>query len=556
MQRFKSSKSLQSREGSKIKQKPRLALKNLPLKIPKPLALIILDGWGITNRKEGNAILAAKTPNIDYFMENFPYVTLGASGESVGLPNGQMGNSEVGHLNLGAGRIVYQEFTRISKSIKEGDFFKNNILIEAIKKAKERKGNLHLIGLLSDGGVHSHNTHLYALLELAKRKKVEKVFIHAFLDGRDTPPRSALTYLSELKEKINQIGLGEVSTISGRYYSMDRDKRWERTKLAYDAMVYGQGEKAETPEEAVRNAYQRGENDEFVKPTVIKGGEKREQGAGNREQFIKDSDSVIFFNFRPDRARQITRSFIEKDFKEFDRGRNPPQVYFTSLTEYDATFKIPVAFPPLRLINILADVLAENGLSQLRIAETEKYAHVTFFFSGGEEVLREGETRILIPSPKVPTYDLKPEMSAYEVTERVLQEIEKGKFDVIILNYANPDMVGHTGVFEAAVKAAQTVDKCLGKLVQKIWEVGGECLITADHGNLEQMIDYNKANKPHTAHTCNPVPFIYIGRERKKLRQGGVLADVAPTILDLLNLTQPAEMTGVSLFKNESRRSK
>ncbi len=508
-------------------------------KPPKPLLLIILDGWGLREEKEGNAILQAKTPNYNSFLAHFPHTKLGASGEAVGLPEGQMGNSEVGHLNLGAGRIVYQEFTRINLAIKTGEFFQNPTLKKAFRLGKNSR--LHLLGLVSDGGVHSHEKHISALIEMAKREGVTELFIHAFLDGRDTPPKSALTYLKRLQGKIEEIGVGRVATVSGRYYAMDRDRRWERTELAYKAIVYGEGEVAETPLKAVEKGYERGETDEFIRPTVIKDLKGK--------KLVRSGDVVIFFNFRPDRARQLSRAFIFSDFKEFDRGEKPPRVHFVTMTQYDVRFPVPVAFPPEKLENILADVLAENGLKQLRIAETEKYAHVTYFFNGGVEKPRPLEERILIPSPKVPTYDMKPEMSAYEVTERVIKEIEKDIFDVIIMNYANPDMVGHTGVLSAAIKAIEAVDECLGRVVRKVEEVGGECLITGDHGNAEEMVD--SSGKPHTAHTTNPVPFIYVGKLNQDLRSDGILADVAPTILDILDLEKPLQMKGESLFYSQ-----
>ncbi len=510
----------------------------------KPLCLIILDGWGIGEKTEGNAIAYAKTPNMDKYLSCYPSTTISASGEVVGLPKGQMGNSEVGHLNLGAGRIVYQDLTRISKAIKDRSFFSNPVLLQALTHVKKHSSHLHLMGLLSDGGVHSHNTHLYALLELAKRNGVEQVFLHLFLDGRDVSPQSALRYIDELEQKILQIGVGKIVTISGRYYAMDRDRRWDRTKLAYEAMVYGIGEIAKSPKEAVEQSYEKKVVDEFVKPTVIKPPATSHQPPAG---FIKDNDAIIFFNFRPDRARQITRAFIEDEFKEFDRGKNPPKVFFVCLTEHDATFKAPIAFPAEEIANVLADILAKNDLTQLHIAETEKYAHVTFFFNGGKEEPKKGEVRKLIPSPRVATYDLKPEMSAYEVTQAIIEEINKEIFDVIILNYANPDMVGHTGVFKAAVKAAEAVDTCVGRVVETVAKRGGECLITADHGNIEKMIDF-KTREPFTAHTSDDVPFIYITNKKVKLRKRGCLANVAPTMLEILGIPKPKEMTGESLI--------
>lgn len=505
----------------------------------KPLVLIIMDGWGHSSRIEGNAIAAANTPNLDRLNAEYSHTLLGSSGEAVGLPEGQMGNSEVGHLNIGTGRIVYQEYTRISKSIREGDFFQNSVLLNEMENARKNGAALHLLGLLSDGGVHSHNTHLYALLEMAKSERVKEVYVHAFLDGRDVPPQSAIEYIKGLEAKTAEIGLGKIATISGRYYAMDRDRRWERVKLAYDAMVNGEGEKASTAVQAVEQSYAKEVVDEFVKPTVVTGnGDYRP---------VQTGDSVIFFNFRADRARELTRAFIEKDFEGFDRGPNPPGVHFVTLTQYDETYDVSVAFPPEELKNVLADVLADQDLTQLHIAETEKYAHVTFFFNGGVETPKPGEERIMIHSPKVPTYDLKPEMSAYEVTGAVVKQIKSGKFDVIILNYANGDMVGHTGVFEAGVKAAEAVDACIGRVVAAVQEQGGEVLITADHGNDEQMVDY-QTGEPHTAHTSNPVPFIYVSRQPARLRDGGVLADIAPTMLEILGIEKPEEMTGESLL--------
>jgi len=501
-----------------------------------PLLLAILDGFGWREEKRGNAIKLAKTPTLDYLFSTYPWTKIQASGEAVGLPAGQMGNSEVGHLNIGAGRIVYQDFTRINLAIKEGSFFSNPVLKEAFLRARERGKSVHLMGLVSDGGVHSHLEHLYALLKMAKLFRVERVYVHAFLDGRDTPPQSALTYLRELEEKIREIGAGKVATVSGRYYAMDRDKRWERTKLAYECLVSGKGEKAASSFEAVKNAYERGETDEFVKPTII-----------SSEGTIEDGDSAIFFNFRPDRARQLSRALNEREFQEFEREKLV-EIFFVTFTRYDETFPYPVAFSPQSLKNILADVLADNKISQLRIAETEKYAHVTYFFNGGDETARPLEERILIPSPRVPTYDLKPEMSAYEVTDRLLKELAKKIYKVIVLNYANLDMVGHTGKLEAAIKAVEAIDECLGRLVEKIEELEGVCLITGDHGNAEEEISSDGSS--HTAHTTNPVPFIALlpVEEPYSLREGGILADIAPTMLEILGLPKPGEMTGKSLI--------
>ncbi len=496
---------------------------------------MILDGYGLREEKEGNAIANARTPNLDRLFSTYHHSVLEASGEAVGLPEGQMGNSEVGHLNIGAGRIVYQDFTRITKAVREGDFFKNKVLLEAIENVKTHNSSLHLMGLLSDGGVHSHITHLYALLELAKKHGVKKVYVHAFLDGRDVPPKSALNYVKDAEKKMEELG-GEFATIIGRYYAMDRDKRWERVKKAYDAMTSGKGITAESAAKAIENAYLRGETDEFVTPTVILKNKKP-------VSIISDNDSIIFFNFRSDRAREITRALIEENFEGFKRELHP-RTCFVCLTQYDETFKIPVAFPPESLRNILADVLAKYNLKQLRIAETEKYAHVTFFFNGGVEKPVKGEDRLLIPSPKVATYDMQPEMSAFLVTEEVEKAIASGKYDVIILNYANLDMVGHTGVFDAAVKAVEAVDECIGRVYEAVKKAGGLLIITADHGNAEKMLD--EEGGIHTAHTSDKVPFI-ICEKSIKLRNG-ILADIAPTLLEILGIEKPEEMTGESLI--------
>ncbi|MDP2767829.1 MAG: 2,3-bisphosphoglycerate-independent phosphoglycerate mutase [Candidatus Methanoperedens sp.] len=501
----------------------------------KPLLLMILDGYGLRENKEGNAIAFAKTPNLDKLFSSYPHSVLEASGLSVGLPEGQMGNSEVGHLNIGAGRIVYQDLTRITKSIREGDFFKNKVLIEAIKNVKTHNSSLHLAGLLSDGGVHSHISHLYALLELAKKQGIKKVYVHVFLDGRDVPPKSALVYIKDVEKRMKGLG-GEFATVMGRYYAMDRDKRWERVEKAYEAMTTGSGITAETASAAVENAYARGETDEFVTPTVI-------VKKGKPVVQISDNDSVIFFNFRSDRAREITRCFIKDDFKGFKR-KLYPRTHFVGLTQYDETFNVPVAFPPESLKNILADVLSAHHLKQLRIAETEKYAHVTFFFNGGRETPVEGEDRLLIPSPKVATYDLQPEMSAYLVTDEAIKAVSSGKYDVIILNYANLDMVGHTGFFDAAVAAVEAVDECIGRVYSALSEAGGLLIITADHGNAEQMMD---DSEPYTAHTSYPVPFIFCEKGMKL--EDGILADIAPTLLDVLGIEKPEEMTGKSLIR-------
>lgn len=508
----------------------------------KPLALIILDGWGVSEKKDGNAIAAAETPGYNKLLANYPHTTLGASGEDVGLPDGQMGNSEVGHLNIGAGRIVYQEFTRISKAIREKTFFQNDALLEAMARAKATGAALHLAGLLSDGGVHSHITHLYALLEMAKAQGLEKVYVHALLDGRDVPPANAREYIGELEKKFAAIGVGAIATVMGRYYAMDRDKRWDRVERAYNAMVFGDGLKATLASGAVAQSYEKGETDEFVQPTVII------KENGEPVAAVKDGDTIIFYNFRPDRAREITRAFVDGDFEGFSRRPGFPKVHYVCMTQYDKTIDAPVAFKPQVLTNTLGEVLSKNGLKQLRIAETEKYAHVTFFFNGGVEPPNAGEDRRLIPSPKVATYDLKPEMSAYEVTEAVLEEIAADKYDVIILNFANPDMVGHTGVMEAAVKAVHVVDRCLDRVVKAVLAKGGRLLITADHGNAEQMVDPDDG-QPYTAHTTDQVPLIYIDdTDKTAALLPGRLEDIAPTMLSLLGIEKPAEMTGRNLI--------
>ncbi|WMJ80638.1 2,3-bisphosphoglycerate-independent phosphoglycerate mutase [Clostridium sp. MB40-C1] len=508
----------------------------------KPTMIMILDGFGISDHEDGNAIMIAKHPNITRLWNDYPHTTIAASGLAVGLPEGQMGNSEVGHLNIGAGRVVYQSLTRITKSISDGDFFENEALLKAVDNALNNKSSLHLLGLLSDGGVHSHIEHLKGLLELAKKKGLEKVYVHAFLDGRDTPPSSANKYINEIEEYMKEIGVGTIATVSGRYYAMDRDNRWERVELAYNALVNGKGEYAGTPGEAVERSYNDNKTDEFVLPTII---------TKNQEPkaIIKDKDSVVFFNFRPDRAREMTRALNDKVFEGFKR--NNLDLTFVTMTEYDKTIEnVEVAFKPESYTNTLGEYLSKLGKKQLRIAETEKYAHVTFFFNGGVEEPNKNEDRVLVPSPKVATYDLKPEMSAYEVTEQVLEKIDADEYDFIVLNYANPDMVGHTGVIEAAVKAVETVDECLDKVVDKILEKKGTVLITADHGNCEQMIDYSNG-KPMTAHTTNIVPFIYVSEEAKgkQLREDGILADIAPTAITAMGEKIPSEMTGKDLIK-------
>lgn len=505
----------------------------------KPVLLMILDGFGITDKVDGNAIMAAKKPNYDRYFNNYPHTQLNASGLEVGLPKGQMGNSEVGHLNIGAGRIIYQELTRITKAIEDGDFFSNSALNAAIDSALKNNSALHLLGLLSDGGVHSHIDHLKALLKLAKDKGLKKVYVHPFLDGRDVPPSSAKDFLIDLENYLKELGVGKIATISGRYYAMDRDKRWERVELAYNALVLGKGEEAASSIEAIDKSYHDNKTDEFVLPTVI-------LDDGKPTKKIENNDSVIFFNFRPDRAREITRAINDVEFDGFKRERL--QLFYVCMTQYDKTIEgVEVAYKPESYSNTLGEYVSKHGKNQLRIAETEKYAHVTFFFNGGVEAPNPNEDRALISSPKVATYDLQPEMSAYEVTDTLLGKIEEDKYDMIILNYANPDMVGHTGVFEAAKKAIETVDECLGKVVDKILEKDGTVFITADHGNAEQMIDYS-TGKPMTAHTSDPVPFIYVAKDAKELREGGKLADIAPTILEVMGLNKPEEMTGVSLI--------
>ncbi|MDD3409720.1 MAG: 2,3-bisphosphoglycerate-independent phosphoglycerate mutase [Eubacteriales bacterium] len=509
-------------------------------------ALIIMDGFGINPAHEGNAIYQAGTPNLDKLMAKYPHTQLGASSMDVGLPDGQMGNSEVGHLNIGAGRIVYQELTRITKDIQDGEFFKKAPLIHAMDAAQSAGKAVHLMGLLSDGGVHSHNSHLYALLEMCKQRGVKNVYVHCFLDGRDVPPTSGLEYVRELEAKLKEIGVGEIATVMGRYWAMDRDNLWDRVQKAYDAMVLGVGKTAESAEEAVQQSYdsdEKDKTDEFVKPTVV-------LKAGKPVATIQPEDSVIFFNFRPDRARQLTRTFIQPDFAGFERGNGYFHVNFVSMTQYDETFTgLEVVNPPASLTNTLGEYVSSLGKTQLRIAETQKYAHVTFFFNGGVELANPGEDRELIPSSKVATFDLKPEMSAYEVTDKAVELINAKKYDMMILNFANCDMVGHTGVMEAAEKAVRVVDECVMKVLDAILANGGHAFVTADHGNADQMID-PKTGEPFTAHTTNPVPFIAVGPEMvgRKLRDGGRLADIAPTMLDSMGIAVPAEMTGKSLL--------
>lgn len=508
----------------------------------KPVMLIILDGFGLGKEYSGNAIKLAKTPNIDRFLKEYESTTLEASGLAVGLPEGQMGNSEVGHLNIGSGRIIYQDLTKISKSIEDGDFFEKEEFLKAIINAKKNNKKIHLIGLVSSGGVHSHNTHLYALLKLMKNQDFHQVYIHAILDGRDVPPTAGKADIKELIDKIKEIGVGEVATISGRYYAMDRDKRWERTELAYDAFVLGLGKEAMDPVMAIEKSYKENITDEFIIPTVI----KKDRGP---VATVDNGDSIIFFNFRPDRARQITRAFVDEVFQGFERKKKVNTFYVT-MTEYDKTIENTyVAYREKAPNNTLGQYISKKGLSQLRIAETEKYAHVTFFFNGGIEEPFENEDRALISSPKVATYDLQPEMSALEVKNEVLDRLKTDKYDLIILNFANPDMVGHTGVVSATIKAIETVDSCLGEIVELLLEKGGKALITSDHGNAEMLID-EQDGSPITAHTSNKVPLILVGDKDVELQEG-ILADLAPTILELLGLEKPEEMTGNSLIKRE-----
>ena len=510
----------------------------------KLTALIIMDGFGINEAKDGNAIIAAGTPELDKLMKKYPTTMLGASGMDVGLPDGQMGNSEVGHLNIGAGRIVYQELTRITKDIQDGVFFEKEPLIWAMDSVKENGGNLHLMGLLSDGGVHSHITHLYALLEMAKKRGLKKVYVHCLLDGRDVPPSSGIEYVKQLVEKMKEIGVGEIATIQGRFWGMDRDNIWDRVEKGYNAIVLGEGVKETCPVQAVQNSYDNGKTDEFVVPVVI-------EKDGKPVATVNENDSVIFFNFRPDRARQLTRSFIMPDFNGFERKKGFIPVQFVSMTQYDETFTgLKIVNPPEAMKNTLGEYLSSLNLTQAHIAETQKYAHVTFFFNGGVEAPNKGEERFLIDSPKVATFDMKPEMSAPEVTEKALELIRSGKYDVMILNYANCDMVGHTGIMDAAVKAVKEVDKDVGILVNEIIKLGGRAFVTADHGNADQMVD-PESGEAFTAHTTNPVPFIACDEALigKTLRQGGRLADIAPTMLHSMKIAVPAEMTGKSLIE-------
>ncbi len=509
----------------------------------RPVVLCIMDGFGYNPSEYGNAIKAANTPRLDALMAEYPMTYIGASGMDVGLPDGQMGNSEVGHTNIGAGRVVYQELTRITKSIQDGDFFEKEAFVKAIENCKKNNSAFHLIGLVSDGGVHSHNTHLYGLLELARKNGLDKVYVHALLDGRDVPPASGVEYLEELEAKMKEIGVGKIATVMGRFYAMDRDNIWDRVGMAYNAMVNGEGIHSDSAVEAVKKSYETIDEDgkyltdEFVMPTVI-----------NNTDSIKANDSVIFFNFRPDRAREITRTFVDPDFTGFERKFFP--LYYVCMTQYDATMpNVDVAFKPEALTNTMGEIISKNGLKQLRIAETQKYAHVTFFYNGGEEKVYEGEDRVLIDSPKISTFDLKPEMSAYEVCDEACARIRSGKYDMVILNYANCDMVGHTGIFDAAVKAVETVDECVGKLYDAVMDMDGVILITADHGNADKM--YEDDGSPFTAHTTNPVPLIVAGygNDFRLKAEGGRLCDLSPTMLEIMGIEKPAEMTGVSLIE-------
>ena len=505
-----------------------------------PVALIILDGLGCRSEQKGNAVFHAKKPNFDRYWAEFPHSHLTASGEAVGLPEGQMGNSEVGHMNIGAGRIVYQSLTRVNFAIREGEFAQNQTFLDAINHVKEKGTSLHLMGLLSDGGVHSHIEHMYALLKLAADQGVEKVYVHGFLDGRDVGQQTALGFIQATEAKMKEVGVGQLATVSGRYYSMDRDKRWERVEKSYRSMVYGEGPAYTSAEDVVKDSYANGIYDEFILPSVITNED------GTPVATIQDDDAVIFYNFRPDRAIQLASVFTNNDYRSFDRGENyPKNLHFVCLTHFSETVKGYVAFKPTNLDNTLGEVLSQNGLKQLRIAETEKYPHVTFFMSGGREAEFPGEERILIASPKVATYDLQPEMSAYEVTEALVDQIENDRFDAIILNFANPDMVGHSGMLEPTVKAIETVDECLGKVVDLILSKGGTAIITADHGNADEVVTLE--GNPMTAHTTNPVPVI-VTKNGVTLRDGGILGDLAPTMLELLGLKQPVEMTGKSII--------
>jgi len=499
----------------------------------RPAALIILDGWGYSENPKDNAILNANTPNMDKLWQQDCHGLIGTSGDNVGLPDGQMGNSEVGHLNLGAGRIVYQDFSRINKAIEDGSFQTNPVITDAISKVNQHKSSLHIMGLLSPGGVHSHQQQIHKMIEVAVEQGVEQIYLHAFLDGRDTPPRSAKEYIEQTEAIFEKTGTGRIASIVGRYYAMDRDNRWDRVERAYNMLTGSVADyTAQSATEALQAAYQRDENDEFVAPTLVGEAVK-----------IQDNDAVIFMNFRADRAREISRVFTEEKFDEFERKQHPKLAVFVMLTSYADSINAPVAFPPVQLSNVLGEYLQNNNLNQLRIAETEKYAHVTFFFSGGRESSFGGEERVLVPSPDVATYDLQPEMSAFEVTDKLVSAIESETFDVIICNFANGDMVGHTGDYQAAVKAVETLDQCIGRIIKALEQVGGECIITADHGNAEKMTD-DKTGQVHTAHTTGPVPFIYHGRKATMKYSDGILSDIAPTLLHLIGHTAPDEMTG------------
>ncbi len=504
----------------------------------RPVVLAILDGYGISKETKGNAVYSAKKPNLDRLNATYPTTVIHASGMDVGLPDGQMGNSEVGHTNIGAGRIVYQELTRITKSISDGDFFENEALVGACKNCADKNSSLHIMGLLSDGGVHSHIEHLFAIVELAKKQGLKNVYVHCFLDGRDVSPTSGVDFAAQLENKLSEIGVGKIATLSGRYYAMDRDNRWERVTKAYDALVYGKGETADNAVDAIKASYANDVTDEFVVPTVI-------LENGKPTATIGEGDSIVFYNFRPDRAREITRTLVDPDFDGFERKYF--ETYFVTMTQYDAKMpNVHVAFKPQKLVNTIGEYVSSKGLKQLRIAETEKYAHVTFFFNGGVEKVYDGEDRILVASPKVATYDMQPEMSAYEVTDKLLEALDTDKYDMVILNFANCDMVGHTGIMEAAIKAVETVDECIGKVADKVISMGGAIFITADHGNAEQMIDPADGSV-FTAHTTNVVPLIAAGIGDVKLNEGR-LADLAPTMLDVMGLDIPEEMTGKSLI--------
>ena len=506
----------------------------------KRVLLCIMDGWGINKDCPKDATKTAKTPNFDKLKETEKYTQINASGEYVGLPDGQMGNSEVGHLNLGAGRVVYQDLTRINKEIREGKFFENKAFKDAIEHVKKNDSSLHLYGLVSTGGVHSSFEHVKALVRMAAENGLKKVYVHAFLDGRDTPPKSAVEFLAELEAELKKYNLPQIATISGRYWAMDRDNRWDRVEKAYNALLFGEGEKAANSDEAIKASYAKDVTDEFVEPTITN---------ADPDSRIKDNDAIIFFNYRPDRAREITRAMTFEEFDGFNRKARRNNLYYVCMAQYDETFPLPIAYPPEKLTNILGDVLDDNGVKQYRTAETEKYAHITFFFNGGEEKSGKLETRALVASPKVATYDLQPEMSAPQVCENVLKALDDPQYGFILVNFANPDMVGHTGVFDAAIKACETVDTCVGKIVKKAKENGVVMLLTADHGNSECMED-PQTHTPFTAHTTNPVPFMLInGQGKYELKDTGALCDVAPTILQLLGIKQPAEMTGQSLIK-------